>query len=105
MDLESFDWPKPSKQTKGTIAIACHTAAYMEESVSASTRVPLLMTRDFLFSNAAPLEAAVLAFASGGSYSKIRSDAATAYAGVRKKPVAKIAGAFTNPSDRRWKKK
>jgi hypothetical protein len=106
MDLESFDWPAASTtQTKGTIAIACHTAAYMETQVSASTRVPLLMTRDFLFSNAAPLEAAVLAFATGGGYAQIRSDAAAAYAGVQKRPVAKIAGAFTNPSDRRWKKK
>ena len=105
MDLASFEWPAPAKTTKGTIAIACHTAAYMEESVSASTRVPLLMTRDFLFANAAPLEGAVLAFASGGTYAQIRSDAAAAYAGVRKKPVNKIAGAFTNPADRRWKKK
>jgi hypothetical protein len=105
MDLESFDWPKASSTTKGTIAIACHTAAYMEESVSAKTRVPLLMTRDFLFANAAPLEAAVLAFARGGTYQAIRGDAATAYAGVQKRPVAKIAGAFTNPADRRWKKR
>ena len=60
MDLESFDWPAPSKDVKGTIAIACHTAAYMEDSVPAATRVPLLMTKDFLFANAAPLEAAVL---------------------------------------------
>ena len=83
MDLEPFQWPAPGKATKGTIAIACHTAAYMEDNVPSATRVPLLMTRDFLFANAAPLEAAVLAFASGGSYSKIRLDAATAYAGIR----------------------
>jgi len=63
------------------------------------------MTRDFLFANAAPLEAAVLAFATGGTYQQIRGDAATAYAGVQKRPVAKIAGAFTNPADRRWKKR
>ena len=105
MDLESFEWPKASTTTKGTIAIACHTAAYMEEAVPAETRVPLLMTRDFLFANAAPLEAAVLAFATGGTYQQIRGDAATAYAGVQKRPVAKIAGAFTNPADRRWKKR
>ena len=105
MDLASFDWPKPAAAKQGTIAIACHTAAYMEESVPGSTRVPLLMTRDFLFANAAPLEAAVLAFARGGSYAAIRGDAATAYAGVQKRPVAKIAGAFTNPADRRWKKR
>ncbi len=105
MDVSTFDWPKPAATKQGTIAIACHTAAYMEESVSAPARVPLLMTRDFLFSNAAPLEAAVLAFASGGSYAAIRSDATVAYAGVQKRPVAKIAGVFTNPADRRWKKR
>jgi hypothetical protein len=74
----------------------------MKTQVSAETRVPLLMTNDFLFSNAAPLEAAVLAFARGGGYAQIRKDAATAYAGVRKRPVEKIIGAFTNPADRRW---
>ena len=54
---------------------------------------------------AAPLEATVLAFAGGGSYSKIRVDAATAYAGVRDRTVKQVAGAFTNPGDRRWKKR
>ncbi len=105
MDLARFEWPAPVSAKKGTIAIACHTAAYMEAHVPAATRVPLLMTRDFLFANAAPLEAAVLAFAAGGSYARIRNDAAIAYAKVRDRPVAKIAGAFTNPSDRRWKKR
>ncbi|MGE0403144.1 MAG: hypothetical protein AB7T06_40935 [Kofleriaceae bacterium] len=104
MDLEAFAWPAPGTATKGTIAIACHTAAYMEDEVPSSTRVPLLMTRDFLFANAAPLEAAVLAFASGGSYAKIRLDAATAYAGVREREVKHVFGAFTNPADKRWHK-
>ncbi len=105
MDLESFQWPTPGTMTKGAIAIACHTAAYMEESVPSATRVPLLMTRDFLFANAAPLEATVLAFAGGGNYAKIRLDAATAYAGVQKREVRQVFGAFTNPADRRWKKR
>ncbi len=105
MDVDTYKWPVPGTSTKGAIAIACHTAAYMEEPVPASTRVPLLMTRDFLFANAAPLEATVLAFASGGSYSKIRIAAATAYAGVRDRTVKQVAGAFTNPADRRWKKR
>lgn len=105
MDLDEFQWPAAGKATKGTIAIACHTAAYMEDRVPSATRVPLLMTRDFLFANAAPLEAAVLAFASGGSYAKIRLDAATAYAGVQEREVKKVFGAFTNPADRRWNKK
>ena len=105
MDLTSFEWPKPAETAQGTIAIACHTAAYMEANVPAQARVPLLMTRDFLFSNAAPLEATVLAFANGKGYAAMRSDATVAYAGVQKRPVAKIAGVFTNPSDRRWKKR
>lgn len=104
MDLDTFSWPASGKVTKGTIAIACHTAAYMEESVPSATRVPLLMTRDFLFANAAPLEATVLAFAAGGTYAKIRLAAATAYAGVRDREVKHVFGAFTNPADRRWKK-
>ncbi len=102
MDLSEYKWPAPGKEVKGAIAIACHTSTYMKTQVSAETRVPLLMTNDFLFSNAAPLEAAVLAFARGGGYAQIRKDAATAYAGVRKRPVEKIIGAFTNPADRRW---
>lgn len=105
MDVERYAWPEAAKTVKGTIAIACHTAAYMEAEVSGSTRVPLLMTRDFLFANAAPLEATVLAFATGGTYARMRLDAATAYAKVRDRPVQKIAGAFTNPSDKRWGRK
>lgn len=104
MDIEPFTWPAPGTKAKGTIAIACHTAAYMEENVPSATRVPLLMTRDFLFANAAPLEATVLAFAAGGSYAKIRLAAATAYAGVRKREVKHVFGAFTNPADKRWAK-
>jgi hypothetical protein len=102
MDLDEFTWPAPGKDIKGTIAIACDTAPYMKTQVSAATRVPLLMTSDLLFANAAPLEAAVLAFARGEGYAQIRRDAATAYAGVRKRPVEKVIGAFTNPGDRRW---
>ncbi|MDX2087404.1 MAG: hypothetical protein SFX73_06130 [Kofleriaceae bacterium] len=105
MDVDAYAWPAPGGVTKGTIAIACHTADYMEEQVPSATRVPLLMTRDFLFANAAPLEASVLAFAAGGDYARIRLDAATAYAGVRKREVKHVFGAFTNPADRRWKKR
>lgn len=106
MDLDAaYPWPAPGAQAKGTIAIACHTAPYMETQVAGATRVPLLMTRDLLFANAAPLEAVVLAFANGHGYAKIRNDAAAAYAAIRERPIEKIAGAFTNPSDRRWKKR
>jgi hypothetical protein len=102
MDLDSFTWPAPGKTAVGAIAYACDTAPYMKKQVSAATRVPLLMTSDLLLAKAAPLEAAVLAFAHGGGYARIRTDAATAYAGVRERPVAKVIGAFTNPADRRW---
>jgi hypothetical protein len=102
MDVDEFKWPAPGSEVKGAIAIACDTAPYMKKQVSAATRVPLLMTSDLLFANAAPLEAAVLAFARGGGYAQIRKHAATAYAGVRKRPVEKVIGAFTNPGDRRW---
>jgi len=105
MDLDAFQWPAPGTATKGAIAIACQTAPYMEDEVPAATRVPLLMTRDFLFANAAPLEATVLAFASGGDYAKIRLDAATAYARVQEREVKQVYGAFTNPADKRWKKR
>lgn len=83
----------------------CDTAAYMEHTVPAATRVPLLRTRDFLSANAALLEATVLAFATGGGYARIRNDAATAYAGVQGRTVAHVFGAFTNPADRRWAKR
>jgi hypothetical protein len=106
MDFDTaYAWPKPGGEAKGTIAIACHTAAYMEAEVAGATRVPLLMTRDLLFANAAPLEAVVMAFAGGHGYARIRADASAAYAAIRERPVEKIIGAFTNPSDRRWKKR
>jgi hypothetical protein len=104
MDLDGFDWPAPATTAHGAIAVACMTADYMEDVVPAPTRVPLLMTRDFLFANAAPVEAVVLAFARGAGYGAMRKDAATAYAGVQEREVRKVFGAFTNPSDRRWHK-
>jgi hypothetical protein len=102
MDLDTFEWPAAGASTKGTIAIACDTAPYMKREVPAATRVPLLMTSDLLFANAAPLEAAVLAFATGGGYAQIRTDATTAYADVQKETFKHVSGVFTNPSDRRW---
>lgn len=104
MDLSDFSWPAPASSAHGAIAVACMTADYMEDEVPAPTRVPLLMTRDFLFANAAPVEAVVLAFARGKGYAAMRKDAATAYAGVQKREVRRVFGAFTNPADRRWHK-
>lgn len=105
MDLERFEWPAATSRTstKGVIAIACHTAVYMEDSVVDDRRVPLLMTRDLLFANAAPLEAVVLAFARGADYARMRRDAIAAYARVRDRPARRVAGAFSNPADRRWR--
>jgi hypothetical protein len=105
MDVARFDWPAPAAAATGAIAVACKTADYMEEHVPAPTRVPLLMTRDFLFANAAPVEAVVLAFARGGDYARIRRDAAAAYAKVQERETSKILYAFTNPADRRWRKR
>jgi len=90
---------EPGKDVRG--AIVCDTAPYMKKQVSASTRVPLLMTSDLLFANPAPLEAAVLAFARGGGYAQIRKDAATAYAGVRKRGRESDRRVH-EPGDRRW---
>lgn len=61
------------------------------------------MTHDFLFADAAPVEAVLLAFARGGDYAAIRRAAAAAYAGVQNKDVARVLGAFTNPDARRWR--
>lgn len=102
MDLDKFEWPTPGKRAIGAVAIACETSPYMKHELSAATRVPLLMTEDFLFANAAPLEAAVLAFAAGGGYPQIRRDATQAYADVQKETFKHCSGVFTNPSDRRW---
>ncbi|HEU0030534.1 MAG TPA: hypothetical protein VFQ53_07875 [Kofleriaceae bacterium] len=105
MDLDDYAWPKPPARPIGMLAIACATAPYMEADVAGSSRVPLLMTRDLLFANAAPLEATVLAFVTGGGYARMRADATAAYAKVQERPVAKVAGVFTNPADRRWTKR
>lgn len=105
MDVPAYEWPEPTERVIGGIAVACMTANYMEREVSSATRVPLLMTRDFLFANAAPVEAVVLSFARGEGYREMRLAAATAYAGVQKREVKRVFGAFTNPADGRWSKR
>jgi hypothetical protein len=104
MDLAGFDWGarKGDATPRGMIAIACHTAVYMQDRVPGPTRAPLLLTRDFLYANAAALEGTVLAFASGGNYAAIRRGAAVTYAAGGKKDVKRVQGAFSNPADRRW---
>lgn len=103
MDVDGFTWPAPSKHVIGAIAVACLTADYMEAPVPAPTRVPLLLTRDFLFANAAPVEATILAVATGQGFAAIRRDAAAAYALVQETSAKRVFGAFTNPADRRWR--
>jgi hypothetical protein len=102
---EAYAWPASGEDVKGTLFIACHTARYIEDTVVGPTRVPLLATRDFLFSNAAPFEAALLAFVSGAGYARMRQVAVAAYAAVQKQPANKLGGVFSNPADRRWKKR
>ncbi len=109
MDLPEYDWVAaaerhPGRRIRGVIAVACHTAAYLAEPLSSERRVPLLMTRDFLFAGAHSFEGAVAAFARSESLAGIRASAAEAYADGEDKSVKRVRGAFTNPSDRRWGK-
>ncbi len=87
---------------KGTVAIACKTADYLAEGVSAAARVPLLMTTDFMFAGAHGFDGAVSAFAEGRSLAAIRAGAAARYAEGQGKDVKRVSGAFTNPADPRW---
>jgi hypothetical protein len=108
MDLAAFDWRAVAKQAdarpRGAIAIACHTAIYMQDVVPSARQVPLVMTRDFLLASAAALEGAVMGFARGGDYAAIRKGAAAGYADGGDKPLARVFGAFSNPADKRWGK-
>jgi hypothetical protein len=106
MDLNGFDWralaARADATPRGDIAIACHTAVYVQDVVPGAARVPLLFTRDFLLASSAALEGAVLALATGGDYAAIRRGGAQGYATGGKKPLARVFGAFSNPADRRW---
>ena len=102
---DAYPWPAAGRDIQGALFIACHTARYIEDPFVGPTRVPLLATRDFLFSNAAPFEAALLAFTSGAGYAQLRAAAVTAYADVQQQPASKLGGVFSNPADRRWKRR
>jgi hypothetical protein len=111
MDLTGFDWSEVADRAgaagkdarpRGAIAIACHTAVYMQDVVPDARRVPLVLTRDFLLASSAALEGAVLGFARGGDYAAIRKGAAAGYADGGKKSLARVFGAFSNPADKRW---
>jgi hypothetical protein len=107
MDLASFDWRAVAKKgdarPRGAMAIACHTAVYMQDIVPSERQVPLVMTRDFLLASAAAFEGTILAFAHGGDYAAIRKGAASSYAEGGKKPLRRVYGAFSNPADGRWR--
>jgi hypothetical protein len=114
MDLEPYDWKAAAERAskdraagsdapiKGTIAVACKTKEYLAADVPAASRVPLLMTSDFLFAGAHSFEGAVWSFANGGSYAEIRDAAAAAYATGEKKEKKRVKYAFTNPGDPKW---
>lgn len=107
MDLSGFDWAalaaRADSRPRGALAIACHTAVYVQDVVPGPARVPLLFTRDFMLASSAALEGAVLALAAGGDYAAIRRAGAQGYATGGKKTLAHVFGAFTNPADRRWR--
>ncbi len=107
MDLTGFDWrglaARADDRPRGALAIACHTAVYVQDVVPGPSRVPLLFTRDFMLASSAALEGAVLALASGGDYAAIRRGGAQGYATGGKKALTRVFGAFTNPADRRWR--
>lgn len=103
MDRDDFAWPASGDApVKGTIAVACFTAQYLAR-VPSPARVPLLMTRDFLFAGSHAFEGAVRAFAEGASLAAIRVAGARAYAEGEGKPLARVQYAFTNPADPRWR--
>jgi hypothetical protein len=109
MDYESFDWATrkaaaTGTRQKGIIAEACHTAAYLAAPLSGPTRIPLMMTADYLYAGAHAFEGAVSSFARGEGYKAIRLAAAQSYADGEEKDVKKVGGAFTNPGDKRWKR-
>lgn len=106
MDLDAFDWraiaARGDQRSRGVIAIACHTAPYMQGVVPGPHQVPLVLTRDFMLASSAALEGAVVAFAKDGDYAAIRRGAAAGYADGGDKPLGRVFGAFSNPADKRW---
>jgi len=87
---------------KGNIAMACMTYQYLGAAVTDERRVPLLLTRDFVFAGTHAVEAAVRSFAEGGSLRQIRDRAAQEYADGESRPVKVVGHAFINPGDKRW---
>jgi hypothetical protein len=89
---------------KGALAVACYSAEYLRKAVPAPTRVPLLMTTNFVMASSAAMEGSVMAFLGGQDLLGIRMAGAIGYATGQRRPVERVRSAFTNPSDRRWQK-
>ena len=107
MDVDRFDWTVldgADPKRRGAIAIACATAPYLKTALSSEHRVPLLMTATLLFAGAHGFEGTVVEIARGGSFGAIRRGAAKAYGKGQDKPWKRVLSAFTNPSDRRWRR-
>ncbi|HTJ41437.1 MAG TPA: hypothetical protein VL463_05050 [Kofleriaceae bacterium] len=106
MDVDPIDWAARAKSStsepKGVIAEACETAPYMAAEVSSETRVPLLMTNDFLFAGANAFEGVVTTFARGGSLKAMRDLATVQYAQGQGETVHHVGRVFTNPAESRW---
>jgi len=106
MDRPDFRWDAlahaPPGPPKGTVAIACHTLAYLGRTVPAPGRVPLVLTADFLFAGSHALEGAVNAVAAGGGYPEIRAGVTRGYAAGQGQPLGRARGLFTNPADPRY---
>jgi hypothetical protein len=98
MDVDHFAWPPPGPEPAGAIAIACLTRSYLQSVVP----LPLLLTSDLLFAGSHALDGALQAITRGGSLATIRDAAARAYADGEGKSFARVRGAFTNASDRRY---
>jgi hypothetical protein len=98
MDVDRFAWPPPGPEPAGAIAIACLTRSYLQSVVP----LPLLLTSDLLFAGSHALDGALQAITRGGSLATIRDAAARAYADGEGKSFARVRGAFTNASDRRY---
>jgi hypothetical protein len=105
MDVRA-DWPELMRSQgtfrKGTIAVACYSASYLRHGLPAPTRVPLLLTTNFVMASSAALEGAVMAFLTGGTLSAIESAGAAGYSSGQRRPLAQVKSVFINPSDRRW---
>lgn len=105
MDHQSpypFPADDPAAPVKGSITMACLTAPYVGAPLASPRRVPLLMTRDFVFAGAGAFEGALRALVAGGDLGEIRRRAAATYAASEGKSFARVESAFTNPAHHRW---